>query len=137
MAIQYLYLAFIMAFAHFTLALRSLLEWATLAFSLAVAVSASLWCNEASKSWMAHCILRSEDLLVVNMELMARWTSDWSLERCVIRLLLQLLWATAIGKVPMGLLSTEASISTALAWEQASNDRTGFSVSRAERHLPL
>ena len=72
MAMQYSYLAFIMALAHFTLAPRSLLEWASLAFSLVVAVSTSPWCNDALKSWMAHCISRSEDLLAVNMELMAR-----------------------------------------------------------------
>ena len=76
MAIWYSYLAFIMALAHFTLALRSLLEWVTLAFSLVAAVCASLWCNDASKSQMVHCISRSEDLLAVNMELMARWASD-------------------------------------------------------------
>ena len=46
------------ALAHFTLALRSLLIWVTLAFSLVAAASASLWCNDASKSHMAHCMRR-------------------------------------------------------------------------------
>ena len=38
---------------------------------IGVAASASLWCNDASKSHMVYCISRSEDHLAVNMELTA------------------------------------------------------------------
>ena len=118
---------FITTLAHFTLVLRSLLEWTILALSLVAASSASRCFSNASKSWIDHCRSKSENLLIKSIWLTAMLALAWSSGKSIVGLLLQLMYATAVGESWEGLLSTEPSISITLPWEEVSNGHAGTS----------